>query len=129
MKKRIGVWLDRRKAIIVTLGENGETMQVVHSSLEAHGHPAVGTGAQDIVDEDSVQRQSSVQLKKYYEDIVSNIKAADYIMLMGPGEARVELRNNLERRMMGEKVLAVEPAEKMTDREVAAKIRTFFASF
>ena len=69
-----------------------------------------------------------MHLKKYYNDIASYMKNADYIMLMGPGEARDELRKNLDRRMMREKILAVEPAEKMTDREVAARVRAFYAN-
>ncbi|HNW33397.1 MAG TPA: hypothetical protein PKM25_00555 [Candidatus Ozemobacteraceae bacterium] len=134
MGKQVGVWVDRRKAVIVTIAQDEEVMQVVYSMIETHGRPSGGSrsrtlyGPQEVLADDSLQRQSSMHLKKYYNDIASYMKNADYIMLMGPGEARDELRKNLDRRMMREKILAVEPAEKMTDREVAARVRAFYAN-
>jgi len=132
MGKQVGVWVDHRKAVIVTIGQDEETIQVVHSLIEMQG-PTYGSGArpdygqQDKYADDSLQNQSSMHLKKYYKNIAAYIKNADYIMLMGPGEAKIELRKNLDRRMMGYKILEVMPADKMTDREIALNVRAYYA--
>jgi len=133
MKKQVGVWVDHRKAVIVTIGQNEEAVHVVHSAIETRDSSAGESrsrsqhGQQDIVGDNSLQNQSSVYLKKYYNDIVSYISNADYIILMGPGEAKIELRNSIEGRSMGHKILEVRPADKMTDREITLEVRAYFA--
>lgn len=130
MEKKIGVWVDHRKAVVVTIWEEKETVQIVHSSLETTGHPSdFGSqyGGQDMQADDFLQRHSTVCLKKFYNDVAGYVKNADSIMLMGPGEAKVELRKNLERRMMGDKIIEVMPADKLTEREVTLKVRAYYA--
>ncbi|MBP7635036.1 hypothetical protein KBA41_12775 [Candidatus Ozemobacteraceae bacterium] len=130
MEKQIGVWVDHRKAVIVTIWEEKETVQIVHSSLETTGHPlgvASQYGGQDMQADDTLQRHSATYLKKFYADIASYVKNADSIMLMGPGEAKVELRKNLESRMMGDNIVEVIPADKLTEREVTLKVRAYYA--
>lgn len=132
MEKQVGVWVDHRTAVIVTIGEDKETVQVVHSLIEMQGYTSDGSGLrpeygqQDKHADDTLQNQSSVHLKKYYNDIAAHIKNADFIMLMGPGEAKVELRKNLERRMMNDKIVEVMPADKLTEREITLKVRAYY---
>ncbi|HEY9069234.1 MAG TPA: hypothetical protein VIV61_03200 [Candidatus Ozemobacteraceae bacterium] len=129
MKKRIGIWVDRRRAVIVTVGQGEEQVQVVASPLEGTGAPKGRSqhGQHDIVPDAAQLNQESLYLKKYYNDIVELVKGADYLMLMGPGEARVELRNALEQRSLGYKILEVKPADKMTDREAMLAVRDYYA--
>ncbi|HOT29854.1 MAG TPA: hypothetical protein PLU72_16880 [Candidatus Ozemobacteraceae bacterium] len=130
MEKQIGVWVDHRKAVIVTIWEEKETVQIVRSSLETTGHPlgvASQYGGQDMQADDTLQRHSATYLKKFYADIASYVKNADSIMLMGPGEAKIELRKSLERRMMGDRIVDVMPADKLTEREVVLKVRAYYA--
>ncbi|HQG29251.1 MAG TPA: hypothetical protein PLY73_11940, partial [Candidatus Ozemobacteraceae bacterium] len=93
MKKRIGIWVDRRRAIIVTVGQGEELVRVVTSPLEGAGAPKGRSqhGQHDIVADAAQLNQETIYLKKYYNEIVDQVKDADYLMLMGPGEARVEL--------------------------------------
>lgn len=129
MKKRIGIWVDRRRAVIVTVGQGEEQVQVVVSPLETAGVTKGRSqhGQHDIVPDAVQLNQESLYLKKYYNDIVDQVKGADYLMLMGPGEARVELRNALEQRSLGYKILEVKPADKMTDREAMLAVRDYYA--
>lgn len=132
MERKIGVWVDHRKAVIVTLTRDQETVQIVSSGVETGTHTAGGDGlraqygAQAMYADDTLQNKSAIQLKKYYNDIAAHLKNADAIMLMGPGEAKIELRNNLDRRMMGAKVLDVRPADKMTAREATLAVRAYY---
>ena len=47
---------------------------------------------------------------------------------MGPGEAKGELADNLQRSGLGGRIVAVEAADKMTDRQIAARVRQLFAA-
>lgn len=45
------------------------------------------------------------------------------ILIFGPGEAKEELDKRLESEGLKERVLAVETVDKMSDRQIAAKVR------
>ncbi|MCX6555193.1 MAG: hypothetical protein NTZ12_09310 [Candidatus Aminicenantes bacterium] len=47
-------------------------------------------------------------------------------MIFGPGEAKGELKKRLERDGLGGRIAAVETVDKMTDRQIAAKVRKRF---
>ena len=48
-------------------------------------------------------------------------------MIFGPGEAKLELEKELRKlKELATKVVAVEAADKMTEREIAAKVRRYF---
>ena len=51
---------------------------------------------------------------------------ADAIQIFGPGEAKGELEKRIEREGLKARVLAVETADKMTDRQISAKVREHF---
>jgi hypothetical protein len=46
---------------------------------------------------------------------------------LGPGEAKTELKKEMEKsRELAAKKITVEPADKMTERQIAARVRQFF---
>jgi hypothetical protein len=47
-------------------------------------------------------------------------------MIFGPGEAKGELKERLERHNLGGSIVGIETADKMTDRQIAAKVRQYF---
>jgi hypothetical protein len=48
------------------------------------------------------------------------------LQIFGPGEAKGELEKRLEHEGLKEHVLAIETMDKMTDRQIAAKVRERF---
>ena len=48
-------------------------------------------------------------------------------MIFGPGEAKDELKERLERNNLGGSIVGIETVDKMTDHQIAAKIRHHFA--
>jgi hypothetical protein len=65
-------------------------------------------------------------LNEFYDEVVAMVRGADTIQIFGPGEAKGELEKRLERAGLKERVLAIEAADKMTDRQIAAKVRKRF---
>ena len=49
------------------------------------------------------------------------------MLIFGPGEARGELRARLEHAGLAPRIVGVDTVDKMTDRQVAAKVREHFA--
>ena len=129
---RTGLWIDHKKAIVVLVTNEGEEIKTILSKAEKQLRRSGETPlkgrheAQDVPESDSRQREFTGQLNVYYDEVIDCIRDAESILLLGPGEAKEELRKRLEKRSLGDRVAAMETADKMTDPQVAAKVRQFF---
>jgi hypothetical protein len=47
-------------------------------------------------------------------------------LIFGPGEAKGELKERLEQHKLGSRIAAIETADKMTNPQISAKVRTYF---
>jgi stalled ribosome rescue protein Dom34 len=120
MKKEVGLWIDHRKTVIVTIENEVEVTREIRSNIEKHVRFSSGSHSKD------PNRQYGDHLASYYEGIISLIRDAEAIWIFGPGEAKVELENRLKHENFGEHIVGVETVDKMTDRQIAAKVRDRF---
>jgi len=58
--------------------------------------------------------------------VISNIRDAGSILIFGPGEAKDEFKKRLEKDNLGDRIVGIETAEKMTDPQIAAKVARHF---
>lgn len=129
MKTRAGLWIDQRKAVIVTVTETGQEIRQVISAVERHpsrsgDSPLKGTyEAQHVPADDSRQRRLTGQYDIYYAAVIACIRNADAIMIFGPGAAKGEVKKHLSKSGLGGRIVAVETADKMTVPQIAAKVR------
>lgn len=128
MKKYAGLWIDHRKAVIVIVTEEGEEAKEITSNMEKHVRFSGGTDSEDGPTEDMRDRQFGAHLNTYYDQVIAVVRGADSILIFGPGEAKGELRTRLEHEGLKGRVLAIEAMDKMTDRQIAAKVREHFPS-
>lgn len=132
MKKRAGVWIDHRKAVIVILTDEGEKIKLVISKSEkqlrrAGDSPLKGNFESQLVPEDDRRKRAFMgQLNVYYDAVIVCIRDAESILIFGPGEAKGELKARLEKDNLGERIASVETVDKMTDPQIAAKVRQHF---
>jgi len=54
------------------------------------------------------------------------MRDADSIWIFGPGEAKTELGNQLERNNLGGKITGIEPEDKMTISQITAKVQLHY---
>ncbi len=123
-KNEIGLWIDHRKAVIAFASGDGEEIKRIESDMEKHVR--FSGGAADLTEEDMRDRRFTNQLNKYYDAVIACIRDADSILIFGPGEAKGELQKRLEELSLGGHIVGIETADKMTDRQVAAKVRQHF---
>ena len=71
-------------------------------------------------------RQFGNHLNSYYDEVIAVIRGADSIQILGPGEAKGELEKRLEHEGLKAHILAIETADKMTDRQISAKVREHY---
>jgi hypothetical protein len=134
MALKSGLWIDHRKAVIVTLTDKGIETRLVISKVEkqlrrAGDSPLKGRSEPEKEPmSDSRQRAYTAHLNRYYDAVVASLGDAQDILLFGPGEAKLELRKRLAKAGLGGRVTGVETADKMTDVQIATKVRKHFLS-
>jgi len=79
--------------------------------------------AQRVRADDTHEREFTGHLNQYYAEVIAAIRDAESILIFGPGEARGELKKRLDHAKLGGHIIAMETVDKMTDRQVAAKVR------
>ena len=126
MNKQAGLWIDHRKAVVVLITDAGEEIKKIESDMEKHVRFTGGTGSEEGSSEDVRDRQFGNHLNSYYDEVLAVVRDADSIQIFGPGEAKGELERRLEHEGLKAHILAIETVDKMTDRQISAKVRERF---
>ena len=132
MRTRVGLWIDHRKALVVAVTDKGEETSLIISKVEKQlrrsgDSPLKGPYEQQQVPaDDSRERKSRGQLNIYYDAVIACVRDAESILIFGPGEAKSELQKRFKRNKVGGRIVAVETVDKLTDRQIAAKVRKYF---
>jgi hypothetical protein len=132
MKTTVGLWIDHKKAVIVALTDEGEEIKLIISKVEKQPGRLGGIRSktpyesQLVRADDSRQRELTGHLNIYYDAVIACIRDAESILIFGPGEAKGELKKRLDRNKLSERVVGIETIGKMTDRQIAAKVRQYF---
>ena len=132
MKTKVGVWIDHKKAVVVAVTDQGEEIRLIISNVEKQlrrsgDSPLKGPyEPQQVPAGDSRQRRLTGHLNLYYDAVIASIREAEAILIFGPGEAKGELKRRLERDHLDVRIVGVETVDKMTDRQIVAKVRKHF---
>ena len=128
MKKELGLWIDHREAVIVTVAPKGsaagEAINHIHSEIAEQGR--FSANAPDGSPEDRRDRRFGGHLHHYYGEVIAAIRDADSILIFGPGEAKGELKNQLEHEKLGGRIVEVATVDKLTEPQIVAKVRHYF---
>jgi stalled ribosome rescue protein Dom34 len=135
METRIGIWIDRRKAVIVALTGEETSVNTIVSQVERHTRLSGGSrsatpyGPQDVASETRVEERLQNQMRRYLQDVVEAVRRADSIVVFGPGEAKQELAKEIRRiKALAPNLVAVERSDKLTERQFVAKVRQYFGT-
>ena len=76
--------------------------------------------------DDIRQRELTADLNRFYDEVVSSMRDAEEILILGPGEAKGELKKRLAKENLSERIVGIDTAGKMTDPQIVAEVK--FAS-
>ena len=126
MNRQAGIWIDHKGAFIVFVGEGAGEAQRLESGMEKHVRFSGRAAAQEGSADDQRDRQFAAHLGTYYDEVIAHVRGAQSILLFGPGEAKGELEKRLVSKGLGGRIVGVETVDKMTDHQIAAKVRQHF---
>jgi hypothetical protein len=130
MDRNVGLWIDHKQAYVIS--DQDGIVEVIPSHIEPPAHYSGGTqlGGKQNQKADTELRKSDrfrLQMKKYYQQVISALKDANSILIIGPGEAKIEFEKALMKyKGLQDRVLKVETADKMTKNQMVAYVRKFY---
>jgi stalled ribosome rescue protein Dom34 len=127
MKKEVGLWIDHREAVLVTITDKGEAMTRIYSNIEEIGQFAGSSRSARSQDAENMHERRYVNsLERHYDAIIESVRDADSIQIFGPGEAKGQLAKRLKTKNPSQRIVSVETTDKLTDSQIAAKVRHCF---
>ena len=133
MKKQIGIWLDLKEAILITVNSKESKMEKIQSEIEDFkvkgGHRSkTPYSTMEVASDIKYLERKNNQLEKFYKHIMNKVKDVDELFIMGPGEVKIGLRKRIERTKSFKPIIkGFEVVDSVTDNQKIAKTKSFFA--
>jgi ABC-type branched-subunit amino acid transport system substrate-binding protein len=132
MKSTAGIWIDHRRAIIVTSSDKEKKTTEILSNVETQQEPNAVKHSLNpfespmIAADDDRRKELTGHLNVFYNEVASSIRDAESILLFGPGEAMGELQKQMAKNGLDEHIVEIETVDKMTLPQIVSKVHRFF---
>ena len=124
MNHKVGVWLDHKSAVIVSTSAGNVSSKTLESEVGAHPRYSGQEGGGG---EKKYEQRHGEQLDRYYDDIIRQLGLPEAILIFGPGEAKLELKERLSRsKALSGCTVDLETADRLTDPQIVAKVKDHF---
>ena len=133
--KNTGIWMDKNKALIITLENGEESLKTITSNVE-HFKPSGGSGTrfkggpQDVVQDNKYLEREKNQLKTYFKEVASEVNDSEALVIFGPAGTSGKFRKEIDSKYksLSNKIVGVEKADSMSENQTKAWVRDFFES-
>ena len=131
--KKTGIWLDKKKALVVDLENGNETLLTVKSNVEDfHISGGSGTklkgGPQDVVQDSKYLEREKHQLSNYFKELATKIDNSEELVIFGPAGTNEKFYKELQKKYkdIGKKVKDVVKADSMTSNQIVALVKKYY---
>jgi hypothetical protein len=133
MNHKVGIWIDHKKAVIVSASADNVTATTVESDVGPHarysdraGYPTPD-GSHDGGGEKKYEERYDQHLDQYYDEVISRLGQPEALLIFGPGEAKLQLKERLSRsRALSERIVRVDTTDKLTDPQIVARVKEHY---
>jgi hypothetical protein len=91
--KKVSLWIDHKKAVIFSLTDEGAELKRISSELIKNVRFSGGAQKESV--EKHRDKRLTGHLNNYNNEVLSQIRDAESILIFGPGEAKVSSKNGL----------------------------------
>ena len=129
MATKAGVWIDHRQAIVVLATDAGNTIKRIASDIPSpdHSKSKHKYSKNDFAAEDRRQHKTMAHLTTFFKEVIDCVRDAEALLIVGPGEAKGEFIKCLKSKKLRGRIVELETTDKMSDRQLAAKVDQHFA--
>jgi hypothetical protein len=130
---KLGIWIDHKKAVIVSASPDRVTVKTLESEVGPHarysgraGYPTPD-GPKSGGGEKKYEERHGQQLDRFYDEVISQLGQPQALLIFGPGEAKLQLRERLSRsKVLSDRIVGVETTDKLTDPQIVAKVKEHY---
>ena len=131
MNDSVGIWIDHRKAVIVSASPDRVTINTLESRIGPHSRYSGRAGAtmpeggpQDEGGEKRYEERYRQHLNQYYDEVISHLGQPEALLIIGPGEAKLQLKERLSHsKTLPKCIVGIETTDKLTDPQIVAKVK------
>ena len=124
MSNKAGIWIDHRKAVIVSVSADSVTTKTLESDVGSH---ARYSAMPDAGGEKKYEERYGQHLDRYYDEVISQLGKPDAILIFGPGEAKLQLKERLSRtKVFSEGIVEIDTTDKLTTPQIVAKVKEHY---
>ena len=134
IKNRYAIWIDHRKAIVLCADAEGNLIEKDMISPVGQRQRFAGEGTNKttsfghvVSNESHRQHKEENDFHGFLKEIVAILERPEGILILGPGDARHELQNEVEKEKTFKGImLENRPADKMDEVELTAAMKEYF---
>lgn len=134
MKKQIGIWLDTKKAVIITLSSGEKTVKTLVSEIDRYekidgeSDQKGRFGTQFIDQKKNKENRLREKTRQFCEEIIEEVCDCDALVLFGPAQMKFDLEKEIRNQTspLSEKLKDVVVADSMTENQMAAWVINYF---
>ena len=134
MAAKAGVWIDHKQAVVVLFTGKEKAIRKIAFDIGQRIRSKAGSRSKNpykpgkFVAEDTLERKLGNDRSNYYDDVIALMRGVKAILILGPGKAKGEFLKRLQSKKLRGVDLELETVDKMTDRQIAAKVAKHFAA-
>ena len=130
----VGIWIDHGKAVIVSASADRVTVETLESQVGPHSRYSGRAGAtmaeggpKDEGGEKRYEARYRQHLDRYYDEVISHLGQPEALLILGPGEAKLQLKERLRHsKALSKCIMGIETTDKLTDPQIVAKVRKHY---
>jgi hypothetical protein len=133
MNDKVGIWIDHRQAVIVSVSDDHVATKTLESNVGPHSRysgragSTMPEGPQDEGGEKKYEERYREHLDRYYDEVISQLRQPEALLILGPGEAKLQLKERLTHsRALSTCRVAIETTDKLTDSQIVAKVKEHY---
>ena len=124
MNQHIGIWIDHTSAVMVSVSGSQVTTKTLESGVDPHPHYS---GGRSPGGEKKYEQRHEEQLDRYYDRVIGEVGRPEALLIFGPGEAKLELKERLGRsKELSDCVVDLDTVDKLTEPQIVAKVKQHF---
>ena len=121
MNAKLGIWIDHKKAIIVSVARDHSAVTRLRSSLRPHRHYH---GAQDGGGEKKFEARHEQGVAHFVDAVARHVERGDEVLILGPGETKGALARRIRQiKSLKDVAATTTAADKLTEAQLVAAIR------
>lgn len=133
--KKIGIWIDKKEAKIISIENGNEHLKTIMADIEDF-NPQGGSGTkfkggpQDVVQDSKYLEREKHQFAEFFKAIVPSLEDTNVVVIFGPAQAGEKLYKELKEKypQLCSKIKSIEKADNMTDNQLMAWVRDYYHS-